>query len=252
MTSHPAPEQQPSSAEAIQWTEEWLSPDDVVRTQALQVRRKLNPTAVRQYRDMTRAGSAPPLIKVATVTMQGTTRHYLVDGWHRWEAGALVLDGDGPAALVRVLTAPMTWAEAAWVAAAANLNHGVQLKRSEMVEVFKAYVRAGKHRTRGGYRSYREMAAELGTPKSTLARWMHKHFRNIAVRMGAEDGTAPGGLRDQFDLPSLSDEVLAEVKRVKVVALSLPPEEKRRVHAALRELLADLGKPEPVGYEDEF
>ncbi|MCH8180538.1 MAG: hypothetical protein IIA02_12255 [Proteobacteria bacterium] len=252
MNKHPAPEQQPSSAEAIQWTEEWLSPDDVIRTQTLQVRRKLNPAAVRQYRDMTRAGSAPPLVKVAAVTERGTTRHYLVDGWHRWEADALVTHGSGPTILVRVLAAPMSMAEAAWVAAAANLNHGVQLKRSEMVEVFKAYVRARKHRTREGYRSYREMAADLGTPKSTLARWMHKHFHSIASRMGGEEGTAPGGLRERPEPPSLSDEVLAEVKRVKGVALSLPPEEKRRVHAALRELLEDLGKPEPVGYEDEF
>ncbi|MFY9479824.1 MAG: hypothetical protein WAQ08_19465 [Aquabacterium sp.] len=250
---------QPDTAEAsnaIEWHEEWLSPEQVIRLKSLQVRKKLDAGAISRYRDMTKAGKVPPPIKVAEVKKAGVIQHYLVDGWHRWEAGAVVtghdVDGNpvmdlhgmpGPGGtLVKVLCAPMSMKDATWEAAQANLDHGVPLKSTELVAVFKAFVRAGKHRTRKGYRSYREMGTVLGIAKSTLGRWMHKHFPKIAANIGGNDGAAPGGLRDAPELPSPADEVVSEVKRIRAIALSLPPGEKRRVSDALQELLADLGK----------
>jgi hypothetical protein len=249
---HTAAASPPSSAEAIQWAEQWLSPEEILRTETLQVRHKLDSGAIRQYRDMTRAGKVPPLIKVAEVTEGDTTRHYLVDGWHRWEAGALITDGQGLAALVRVLAAPMSMREAAWVAAEANLSHGVQLKRTERVEVFKVFVHAAKHRTRKGYLSYRDMAGILGTPSSTLQRWMHKHFRSIAERMGGTEGPAPGGLTEAPEMPTVADGVVSEVKRLQVLAISLEPEDKHRVATALRDALAAIGKTDGAVVVDEF
>lgn len=254
-----------STADTIEWQEAWLSREQVIRLGSLQVRKKLDAGAIRQYRDMTRAGKVPPPIKVAEVTEGGITRHYLVDGWHRWEAGAVVTGTDaegkpvmdfhgthGLDPLVLVLYAPMTMADAAWVAAEANLSHGVSLKRAELPAVFMAFVRAGKHRTRKGYRSYREMGASLGISKSTLARWMHKYFPNIAANMGGGDVAAPGGLRDAPELPSPTDEAVSEVKRLQALAMSLPPDGKRRVSSALRDLVAILGKRDPLETLDEF
>jgi hypothetical protein len=245
-------ESPPSSAEPIQWAEQWLSPEQILRTETLQVRHKLDKGAICRYRDMTRAGKVPPLIKVAEVTEGDTTRYYLVDGWHRWEAGALVTEGPAPAALVRALVAPMSMSEAAWVAAEANLGHGVPLKSTERVEVFKAFVRAGKHRNRQGYLSYRDMAGILGYPSSTLQRWMHKHFRNIAVRMGSTEGSAPGGLMDAPAPPSVADEVVNEVNRLQALALSLEPNDKHRVASALKDALAAISTTAFVGVVDEF
>jgi hypothetical protein len=252
MTTPTAPP--PSSAEAIQWGEQWLSPAQILRTETLQVRHKLNSEAISRYREMTRAGKVPPPIKVAEVNEGGPRGFYLVDGWHRWAADALVTEGQGPTTVVKVLvsTAPMSMREAAWLAAEANLSHGVQFKRTERVEVFKTFVQAGRHRNRQGYLSYRDMAGILGYPSSTLQRWMHKHFRNIAVRMGSTEGPAPGGLMDAPAPPSVADEVVNEVNRLQALALSLEPNDKHRVASALKDALAAISTTAFVGVVDEF
>jgi len=245
MTKHATPAPPPSFAEPIEWHEEWLGVGDIQRSKTLQVRAKLNPKAVSHYRDMTRAGRVPPLIKVAEVTQDGATSYFLVDGWHRWEAGALVTEGS-PATggeLVRALVAPMTMAEAALQAAAANLDHGERLKRGEMVEVFKAFVRAGRHRTPKGYRSYREMSAMMGVPHTTLLRWMRQHFRKIADRIGGTEGADTGGLREREPGPSVADEILTEVERIKGLAMGLPQVERDHVIHGLFTLLEGITKP---------
>lgn len=232
----------PSFADPVDWVEEWIPLDKVIRSKTLQMRKKLTASAITQYKKRTEAGSTPPPIKVAKVTEKGQTGLYLVDGWHRWEANALTLNGDHVLAEV----APMSMNEAVLQAAAANLNHGERFKQSEMEAVFIAFVRARRHRTSKGYRSYREMAIMIGVSKSTLQRWMHKHFRAIALRIGGTDPNAPGGLNEVPPAPSLVSEVLSEVERIKGIALSLPPPDRDDVLRGLHALLDGLSKPAPA------
>ncbi|MBI5926476.1 MAG: hypothetical protein HY836_12875 [Aquabacterium sp.] len=258
MTKPSAQEQQSSSAEAIQWTEEWLDREQILRLQALQVRAKLNPGAIRQYRDMTRAGKTPPPIKVAEVAdKQGASRFYLLDGWHRWEADALVMECLGPTTLVRVLVAPMSMDDAIWVAAEANMGHGVQLKPAERRKVFGAYVKARKywHVVKGTRKrqSYREMGAALGMNHNTLRNWMEKDFPNIFKAMSKDEGNeAPGGLMEVPAGPSPLDEVRDNLRRVVTLALSLPADERDTLARELHALLVDLPSPAPLVNVDEF
>ncbi|NBD22233.1 hypothetical protein GTZ97_16380 [Aquabacterium fontiphilum] len=252
MAAKPETESQQSCGDGIEWREEWLSRSEVIRSNTLQVRHKVDDAAVRRYCEMTKAGSQPPPIKVAAVTEGGKTNHYLIDGFHRWAAGALVLQGPEYDPMVLALVAPMSMREAAWAAADANMRHGVQLKRKERRDVFRAFIRAGKHRTRGGYLTGRQIAATLMMSHSTIAYWLKKDFPGIAQRMGSDAGAAPGGLRELPPVPSRGDEVLTEVARIKGVALSLPTQEKRRVHAAIWSLLQDMGEPETDPEEDAF
>lgn len=174
-----------ASAQAVSWAEEWVSPEDIIKHAPWQVRRNLDAAAVKKYRDMTKAGSTPPPIKLARVR----GKLYLVDGWHRMEAGALqVTRGlDGQEVLAEV--APMSDGEARWAAAQANLGHGVPLKAAELHAVFKAYIKAKQHlKPDGTLRSYRDMAPIIGKPHTTIRTWMLKYFPAVARQMAGERG----------------------------------------------------------------
>lgn len=249
MHTNTAPESQPSCADAPDWQEEWLHPSQVLRSQTLQVRNALTPSAIRMYADKMRAGMVPPLVKVAEVTARGETLHYLVDGWHRWQAGSLVRDGE----LIRVLVAKMSLREAEWQAAAANMDHGVPLKLSERRGVFRAFIRARKHRNRAGqHLSYREIGAKLGLNHNTLRNWMKKDFPATFLAMSKEDpGHAPGGLVERPPGPSVLDGVRQDLERVSSLALSLPPDQRDILARDLAALLAKLPAPPPAP-PDEF
>lgn len=250
MHTNTPPESQPSCADAPNWQEEWVSLDAICQMPSMQVRKKLDKRAIASYRSMTSAGSTPPLIKVACVpAARGAERErlVLVDGWHRMEAGALITEG----ALVRALVASMSEDDARWEAAQANMHHGVQLKPSERRAVFAAYVKAGKHRTRDGYKSWRTMASELMQPHSTLRTWMRKDFRGIYARMRGDEGDQPGGLGDGVRSPSPVDEVRGDLRRTGVNALSLGPADQGLVARDLETLLAKL-KPTAWMPHEEF
>lgn len=172
---------------AINWTEDTVPLDDIIKHAPWQVRAKLDDKAIMRYADMTRAGRVPPPIKVARVK----GKLYLVDGWHRMAAGALqVSRGLGSGQEVTALVADMTQAEALWEAAQANMGHGVPLKAKDLHAVFKAFVRAKKHvKPNGVLMSYREIAPHIGKPHTTIRHWMLRYFPAVAAQMGgAENG----------------------------------------------------------------
>jgi hypothetical protein len=178
----------PSSApaEGPNWVAQWIPLQAVTKLDALQVRHKLDPAAVKRYGDMTRNGSTPPPIKVAR-TPAGAL--FLVDGWHRLEAGALEtrpsFDVHGDEVLAEV--AELSEAQARWEAARANLGHGVPLKPREMRNVFRAFIKAGQHKKgpRGALMSYREMSQHIaGISHTSLRNWMAKDFHRLFQDMG--------------------------------------------------------------------
>lgn len=188
------PEHQASPSPELVWTEEWVPLAAVIKHQPLQARKVLDKGAVKLYADMTKEGSKPPPIKVA----RADGRLYLLDGWHRMEAGALQLRDDsfvGRCVLAVVATMPPE--RMPWEAARANVGHGVRYKASEFRNVFKAWIKAkNHHKGRREYMSYREMAEAFGLGPSygTLRTWVKKDFPSLFVALsGLDHGNEAAG-----------------------------------------------------------
>jgi hypothetical protein len=162
----------------------------------IQPRLKISHDAIRRYKDKIRASqenaSDPfdPVI-VARIPGCGLT---VVDGYHRYRAHEEL----GIKAIkVKIIDCDFDYA--CWLAAKANLEHGVPLIRKDHPEVFKRYIRAGMHRNSdGSLQSYRGIQKGLGNIRShtTLRGWMAKSFPEIYAEMskdGLEDLEAYSG-----------------------------------------------------------
>jgi hypothetical protein len=161
---------------------------ELLRDRRYQVRHGLDRATISRYATTMAAGTELPPVTVALV--EGVP--VLVDGWHRVEA-LLAIERH----VVEAVIIEATEQEAMWLAASANMTHGLPLRKSELRRVFQAYIRARQHRKRGGIKSYREMAKELpGVSYNTVRNWMQKDFPKIARAMGGPDAEYPGGLRD--------------------------------------------------------
>ncbi|WP_019199329.1 ParB/RepB/Spo0J family partition protein [Afipia birgiae] len=204
-----------------------------------QVRNKIDPTTVSNYKNIFKNGGSLPPIQVALV--DGALR--LVDGWHRLAALAL-LGRDTVEATIFVAT----MSEARWAAANANLAHGLPLKPKEVRNVFNAYITSRRHyKANGRIKSYREMAEDINGVVSyrTLNRWMEKDHPKIAKEMAAQHGGEDKALYHDGGPPKLDhitplqaaaanlDNALAEVR-------SMSPEERRALIDYARRLLRKL------------
>lgn len=159
--------------------------DDILRDPQMQVRIKLDEETIKRYESIYAADNEMPPVKAALIG----DALVLVDGWHRMAA----LERLGYAT-VQAEIIPASQRETFWLAAKANLEHGLPLKRREIREVFRAYIRARKHVLPGGdVKSYRDIAQDLGGLRrhTTIRYWMMKDFPKIARRMGGDD-PAPG------------------------------------------------------------
>lgn len=185
-----------------QWREEWVRMDTIIPHGPLQVRTKLDKKAVKQYQDWTKAGREPPPIRLGLVK----GRMYLVDGWHRMEAGALVMRMGPPQTgddfslaigtqEVRALVADMSDRQVRWEAAKANMVHGVPLKPADYRNAFKAFIAAKEHiKANGEYMSLREMGAVFGKGHTTVYHWVHKFCPAILAKLDSSDhGNLEGG-----------------------------------------------------------
>jgi hypothetical protein len=160
----------------------------IARDAKFQVRNKLNEGTVKRYENNYRSGREMPPVKVALVK----NVPILVDGWHRLRA----LENLGKAH-VEAEVQKATRREALWMAASANLDHGLPLKQRELRAVFRAYIRADRHvLPTGNLKSYREIAADLGKPHGTIYNWMKKDFPRVAAQLSG-DGGGIGGLPEE-------------------------------------------------------
>jgi len=223
---------QHSYADELDWQPAWLLLRAILQTEATMVR-ALNRSTVTSYRKRTEAGEQPPPIKVAAITEAGETRYYLVGGWHRMAAGALVKRGDGQLTEVSALVAPMSIVEARLQAVHDNRSHGLPLTSKDRFAVLEAYIKAGRHRTKAkapgqprGFRSLGEIAAATGIPKTTVHRWIKSHWSAIHAAMaGYQEGNKDPTGGDFKVTPVeviLKDEILAEYSRLQKLAESLP------------------------------
>lgn len=153
---------------------------DIVQSPKYQMRQKLDGATVSRYATVLANGSTLPPVKLAEVN--GAL--VLVDGWHRVAAhrklGTFDIEATVDAASEK---------DALWMAAQANLTHGLPLKSREVRAVFRAYMDAGKYWKGRRPKSYREIAEDLGNLKThqTIANWMSKDYRDVARLMGNEE-----------------------------------------------------------------
>ena len=106
----------------------------------------------------------------------------LIDGFHRLEAhkraGRMEIDA-------RVLE--VTAAQARLFASEANSTHGLQLEFASFKAKFAAYLNSKEHvnsKGKTGFKSLREMAADIGVHKNTVRKWLCAMDHDAAVAMG--------------------------------------------------------------------
>lgn len=206
----------------------------LIRDQKFQVRRKLDQPTVNRYVDVLKAGGSMPPIQVVFIN----DAPVLIDGWHRVAA----MDQLGrPEVEAVVLEA--TEKEAYWLAAKANMEHGLPLKSGEQREVFRAYIKAGQHkRGRGRYKSYRDIGNELIKPHTTIRTWMIKDFPRIAALLGGnEEFKGEGGLRSNSNLADMRDGALQRLDEAfHAFQSTVDPHIRGGIVGRMDELLADM------------
>ena len=174
---------------------------DLHRDSRFQIRHAINRAVVDRYANALRAGVAFPPVRLAMVAGVPV----LVDGWHRVAAHQAI-----GASHVEAVITDASEREALWLAAEANLAHGLPLKAREVRDAFRAFIKARRHRVppragqgseaaraAPGRLSYRDIAKALGglVTHQTVSNWMHKDFPDIAREYGGEEGAradAPG------------------------------------------------------------
>lgn len=144
--------------------------------------RPLDHGFVRRYASAMRVEEELPPVQIAELN----GAYILVDGWHRVAAAESI----GRKEIAATVEPVASEEEALWLAAKANVKHGLPLKAKEFRSVFRAYVSAKRHRLPGGgFKSYRDIAAELGGAKSftTIRNWMEKDYPPIFRAMGGAE-----------------------------------------------------------------
>jgi hypothetical protein len=144
-----------------------------------QVRHKLDKHQIKRYENVIKSGVELPPVKVALV--EGV--YILLDGFHRVTARENLGAGFVEAEVVTT-----TRREAKWLAASANLKHGLPLKASELRVVFQRFIEARQHsKGRGRLMSYREIGQVIGKSHNTIRNWMEKDFPKLFQQYSAAD-----------------------------------------------------------------
>jgi hypothetical protein len=219
----------------------------LIRDHAFQVRRKLDQPTISKYTEVLKAGNDMPPIEVALVN----GGQVLIDGWHRVEAMERVGRQEAEAIVIEA-----TEKEAQWLGAKANLQHGLALKKSELRQVFRAYVRAGQHRKGRRHKSYREMQADLSVPHTTIRNWMFKDFRHIAAKLGGNDEfKGKGGLTSSFDPATVQTPAMRGLDEAfRAFQSTVDAEVRGEIISRMDELLADMKQsgnwtpPQPLDF----
>ena len=216
--------------------------DDVVLDPSMQVRKQTSQATVKKYAESMGEGCVLPPVTLASV--DGVL--VLVDGWHRVAAKKSL----GEQSMEAVVT-EMTYDEARWAAAKANLEHGLPLAKQEVVEVFHVFIEARRYREGYTWLSYRDIGKQLGKSHTTIRYWMEKYhprlFKKYQERATSKDqikvwdGT-PAKKSDP-ESPAFSEVVQAvqvSMGNARNIAGALDEETRGELIEALRSILRDL------------
>lgn len=218
---------------------------DLVRLPQYQMRKnrqgvvELDGGKIGEYAAAYKAGRVLPPIRVAVV--DGAP--LVVDGWHRLAA----LERNETRTVEAEVHEGVTALTALGMAAQANLEHGLPLKRADLRRAFNALIRARKHvKKRGQLASYREIAGMLGNrvPHTTVRHWMLNDHPRIARDMGGADPVEQP--RDkEFPKKRLQEILEGNVKQHLYATTAAArgitePKRRARIIAHVREVLAEL------------
>lgn len=150
-----------------------------------------DPETVKEYREaMKQDAQFPPLVVVRVDPKDEQKGFILIDGWHRFRA-MQALERETTDVTVISEEDPNRFQ---WLAAQGNRTHGLKLTRKDKRNVFRAYVKAGEHRTgkigRAKIKSARQMSKELQGIVSHryLPTWMQQDFPSIYRVMLSQGG----------------------------------------------------------------
>lgn len=170
---------------------EYLTMDELRKLSVLpdvfQHRENLREATIREYATKYRNGEEFPALMVAQIE-DGL---FLIDGFHRLEALKRLY---GPE-MLKVVSVEIVQCkdekEARWIGAQRNMRHGVPLTRKDRRNVFNAYVDAGMHWKvyRKKYKSWRQIATDVGITHKTARDWMKQDHRKIWEKMSGEEGS---------------------------------------------------------------
>lgn len=159
---------------------------DIMRVPEYQVRARVKPSWVNTLATKYKGDHDVDPIQLAQV--KGSL--LLIDGWHRLTA----LQQLNRREVLAVITTTDE-AGARWMAARANLKHGLPLeKKQEKRNVFNAYMKARQYwKSPKHLKSYAEITADLecAVDRSTVYRWMRKSYPEIAAMMSKGDDDTP-------------------------------------------------------------
>lgn len=145
----------------------------------MQVRQRESTATINKYATAYNEGAQFPPITLAELD----GKLFVVDGFHRMMAQTK----NGATFVAARVVKVRSMEEARSMAGEENLTHGLPLQATALHEVFRRYVKAGKHRTTGGkIKSSRKIAEELHGMKShnTIIVWMYQDFPRIAKEAG--------------------------------------------------------------------
>lgn len=170
-----------------------------------QVRSKTIQRWVNTLAERMKQGVPLPPIEVAQVGQN----YYVIDGWHRLKAAVRAKISEIPCDVYYKITI----AEAKARSVDTNTSHGTNLKGTDCRSAFKRYVEGGRHVREDGstgprtYKSYREIAAELGCGgKSSIERWMKELFPDAARDISKQNSTTPDKKKYEHTLIEDNDE----------------------------------------------
>lgn len=183
--------------------------NSLVCDEDLQVRRTgLDRRVVERYRVIVRNADkgGQPLPAITVAVMKGM--YVVVDGFHRHKAHELEKRTHIEAELVPVSSR----AEALWLAAAGNLNHGKPLSQADKKAALSRFLSAKMHlraprnvsrqlkqqRPAPDVMSLREIANALGLSKSTTRLWMMTHHKKRYDDLYARVDTLPRNDGDEL------------------------------------------------------
>lgn len=166
---------------------------EIVRDPTLQVRKEMSRETIRNYETAYHNQvELPPLVVTPRPgTFPTDSAYLLLSGFHRFEA----LKNIGQEKIkAKVIETPLDTSPHVlrWIGGRENLTNGLSLKKKDLRELFRAYVKAGMHREGSSLKSYRTIAKELAlVTHQTLHNWMREDFPSVfkAMRKVEQDTT---------------------------------------------------------------
>lgn len=173
-----------------------VSIDRIAVDETMQIRNELRSWKIQEYANCYQNDAdMPPLI----VGERGEG-FVLIAGFHR--LAALTRLGRTNADVIIVQENDVPEEMWPWLAVKTNLSHGLPLTAAEMRRAFRIYVETDQHtfvaveerhggrlRRKRCFKSYREIAKELGGSRTamTIYNWMKEDFPEIAKRISKKD-----------------------------------------------------------------